>query len=712
MASDIDYVPQSKCASTLRPRSRFSAADFAAEPALTWSTDAIQPRFVAAHGERAVIMGYGKQGLEVWGYPFQILSGLQVGFRPVGTTAETDGQALLRRIDYTPSSIMRLYIGPDYVVRETLFVPRGQAGVVISYEVQGPRPLEIGVHFTPVMNLMWPGAVGGQYTRWQADLPGYVINEPEHGFTAAIASPEIVTHDDTGNPTVAAQSAVSFTMRSVRAAGGVSKASVSFLLLDPKSGDRATAMHTFQAGIDAQREAAQGHEHELQHNALSVTTPDEETNRAIAWAEIALDQAWVCNPLLGCGLVAGYGPSRDARRPQYAWFFAGDGLIATNALISAGEYTRARQELEFIIKYQQPKTGMIWHELSQSVGLIDWAKYPYMYVHVDITADYLAAVARYVSVSGDLAFAREHWQSILLAHQYLGGLMNVRDGLPHIPQDKEGSDEQARQVDDLSLSAGVLAAEEGFAQLADVSGHLDLARRAATDSEQLKGAIAAHYWNPGANFWIDGHTQNGAAIASRRKGPTTLLGEGVFSPAQRDAVLEQLASADFQADWGIREVAVSSPDYDPSSYGRGSITAPGTTQAAIAFWKEHHPASAQQIWNGVMNWNRLDSLGHLHEVFAGDFFHEQTESVPEQTWSSAGMLDAAVRGLLGLDVGGAQNEVSFTPHLPAEWDHVQVGNVRLPHEAGFALPWWATCLPSKQPSCCEEKKDFETPMWS
>ena len=53
---------------------------------------------------------------------------------------------------------------------------------------------------------------------------------------------------------------------------------------------------------------------------------------------MALDQAWVGNPKLGCGLVAGYGPSRAARRPQYAWFFAGDAMLSIQALLSAGEY--------------------------------------------------------------------------------------------------------------------------------------------------------------------------------------------------------------------------------------------------------------------------------------------------------------------------------------------------------------------------------------
>ena len=73
-------------------------------------------------------------------------------------------------------------------------------------------------------------------------------------------------------------------------------------------------------------------------STLRIETPDNAVNQQLAWAQIALDQAWVCNSVLGCGLVAGYGPSRDARRPQYAWFFAGDGLIAINALVNSWRF--------------------------------------------------------------------------------------------------------------------------------------------------------------------------------------------------------------------------------------------------------------------------------------------------------------------------------------------------------------------------------------
>lgn len=77
-------------------------------------------RFVAVHGRRSVIMGYNSQGLEVWGYPFQILTGYRIGFKPVGTATEIDARSLLRRVDYNSDSITRVYIGPDYIVHEKL----------------------------------------------------------------------------------------------------------------------------------------------------------------------------------------------------------------------------------------------------------------------------------------------------------------------------------------------------------------------------------------------------------------------------------------------------------------------------------------------------------------------------------------------------------------------------------------------------------------
>jgi hypothetical protein len=155
------------------------------------------------------------------------------------------------------------------------------------------------------------------------------------------------------------------------------------------------------------------------------------------------------------------------------------------------------------MKYQDAKTGMIWYELSQSAGLIDWKKYPYMYVHVDISFDYLNTVARYVEVSGDTTFATDHWSSIAAAYQYCQSVIRASDHPPHIPADKEGGDEQDRPDDDLSLSSSWVVATDSFAELAALTGHPRLVDAARKASELAKVAIASRYWDAEHHFWFE-----------------------------------------------------------------------------------------------------------------------------------------------------------------------------------------------------------------
>jgi glycogen debranching enzyme len=231
-----------------------------------------------------------------------------------------------------------------------------------------------------------------------------------------------------------------------------------------------------------------------------------------------------------------------------------------------------RDELEFIAKYQDKKTGMIWHELSQSAGYIDWFQYPYMFVHVDISFDYLAVLAHYVSVTGDTAFANDHWQSIDAAYNYCRSIINPSDHLPHIPVDKEGSNEQAKPNDDLGLSSAWVAATAGFAELANLTGHKQDAAEALHANQLARVAIATNYWDSTHHFWIDGHTVSGQPIFTRRSGTNSVILQNVFSTQQKEEALNQLASAQFQTDWGMRGVATNSPIFDPYSYATGSVS--------------------------------------------------------------------------------------------------------------------------------------------
>jgi len=636
--------------------------------------------FIVAPGRRAAIFGYARGGLEVWAWPLQLLADYRIDFLPRGGTTKIEGSALLQHVAVYPDRVVRRYVGADFVVRETLFVPLHAAGASIRYQVSGRGRIDIEVHFTPSLNLIWPAALGGQSTQWNPALGGYVIEEPVHGLQATIASAQIIAHDATPNRTQPIGVGLALTLRPRAVRPGILRASLAISLPAAHSADLIAANRQFLAAAAAARATSGAHYRRLLAHSLRIETPDASVNAALAWATIALDQAWVCNAALGCGEVAGYGPSRAARRAQYAWFFAGDGLTAVDAWVAAGDTARARRELEFIFKYQDQKSGMIWHELAQSANFIDWRRlYPYMFVHVDITFQFLAAVERYVRASGDEPFLRRHWPQIRAAYAYCRSLLDPATRLPRIPAGKEDIDEQNHRTDSLDLSAEWIDASAAFARLAAIVGEPALAAAAQRRNEAARAAVAALYWDPAANFWLAGHSTAGRPISGRwTSGPAGLLGEGVFGAARTQVLLDRLASAGFQTDWGSRGLAADAPTYDPNAYASGSVWAIGTAKLAEAYWRAGRPATAYQIWSSLVGWSRIDAPGHMDEVLAGDLYHPEIESVPAQTWSSAGFLQATVRGLLGLRVAARTRSVTFAPYLPPDWPgltlrHVAVG---------------------------------------
>lgn len=657
---------------------RAAVAEKTASQKLTWATDAVTQRFVAVHGRRALVMGYTQSGLEIWAYPLQLISNYQVSFVPRAATYALSGVSLLRRIEYRPEEVIRTYVGPDFVVREHLFVPLDDSGAILSYEVQGKAEIDVKIQFQPVLNLMWPAALGGQNTAWDDDVRGYVIREPLHGFSAVIASPQTTEHDVIVNRTIQTSTQKTLIIRPKMDPSGQTIARV-FVGYDPPGVAPASGVVVrLQANRERLYSEQAAHYSQLLDEAMQIETPDDDVNRALAWSIVALDQAWVCNATLGCGEVAGYGPSRGERRPQYAWFFAGDGLVATEALIAAGEFNRARGELAFIAKYQDKKSGMIWHEISQSVDIDDWKhSYSYMFVHVDTSFEYLSVFADYLRASGDETFLKQQWSVIQAAYTYCQSVLDTSTGLPQIPAGREGPNEQDQMRDDIALSSSWVSAAEGYAQMAQHIGETQQATKATQAADKARRSIAALDWDPVHHYWLQGHTASGEPIYSQRSRPTAILQQHVFPEEQNQQVLDELASPDFQTDWGVRNLSAASSEFDPNSYSRGSVSALGTLSVALAFWNEHRSVNAQQIWSGLLSWNTLDSEGHIHEVAAGDFYHPEIESVPEQTWSSAGFYSATVRGLMGLQIDAAQHHLALAPHLPPGWQYLKINRLRV-----------------------------------
>ncbi|HKU27853.1 MAG TPA: hypothetical protein VJQ54_20445, partial [Candidatus Sulfotelmatobacter sp.] len=614
--------------------------------------------------------------MEVWTGALQIASNLHVEFRRSGDETAIEGIKIVSRIDVDPSHLSRTYTGPDFSVEEQIWVPIEQPAALFRYEIRSRRPVQVILKFTPSLNLMWPAAIGGQEMRWDPAQSGYLLSEPSHSVAAAVLVPGSPGHDEPLN--------------SARPLPSGDELSVA---LDPKSPQVLIArlqpsQQKSEAGLDmdaAQKllqstdwqKASVQHTAEVFSSGIRIETPDADVNRALDWAAIALDEAWFCNEQLGCAYVGGYGPSRRGRRPQYAWYFAGDGMISMHAALARGDLDRARDELRFIAKYQDAQTGMIWHELSQSAPYLDWrGKYPYMFVHADVTYPYISSVADYVRRSDDRHTLHELWPSVQKAFGY-GRSLIAEDGLPRIPTGKLGGNEQESHSDEIDLSASWVKACADYAHLAELMDDSQAAQSAHEQAEKARSSFTGRYWDAQQNLPIQAYSRSGKPEPERGIGAIGALNEQLFSPAQGDRVLDTIASWRFQSDWGTRNFAIGDPAYDPTAYAHGSVWALASSEVAEGYWSEHRPDIAWGIWRKLVPWSTLDSPGHMHEVLEGDLYQPQEESVPEQTWSSASFLSSVLQGLFGLDINAENKTVTLAPHLPPEWDHATLTGLKI-----------------------------------
>src|SRR5439155_11410401 len=125
------------------------------------------------------------------------------------------------------------------------------------------------------------------------------------------------------------------------------------------------------ASADSAYRDAAAHYRRVREELTSVETPDDRIDRAFEWSKVALDKGFVCNPQLGCGLVAGLGPSGTTERPGFGWFFGGDAFINSWAMTAYGDFDTVRQALDFL-RARQRSDGKMPHEISQGAAYIRW----------------------------------------------------------------------------------------------------------------------------------------------------------------------------------------------------------------------------------------------------------------------------------------------------------------------------------------------------
>jgi glycogen debranching enzyme len=630
--------------------------------------------FLSSVGTRAAVFGNEQGNLEVWVYPLKILRDFHLRFHIDGETIPAE--TLARTLIVHPESTTIVYTGDTFSVHETLFVPVHESGAVIAFEVETTEPLEIEAIFKRDFQLEWPAAIGGVSEDWDPTLRAFLFADGSEKFHALVGAPSGVKASEEYSSNY------------------FSSHQDSILLGSTKKGND-TKLIVIAAGVEGRTPLASLYHHLsndyaqlLQDSAayyrdyldrtISLKLPDSQIETAYDWARVSMLQGFVQNPFLGEGLVAGFNKSGDNDRPGFAWFFGRDAEWTSLALDAVGDFSTARQALEFVSKYQRTD-GKMPHEISQSANFMDWFKTPYAYASADATPLFIIAVDDYVTHSGDIGFAQQKWDNLWRAYEFLrstydaqGLAQNSGVGTGWI----EGGPLYPVRIEIYQASLGVEAAR-ALSHLAHLLGKEDVSQNLDRIFERQEPVLDKTFWSPENKIYayaLDAHN-------NRLEVPSVLATVPMWfkqlNEDQARSMIEQLAGPDQQTDWGMRILSSRDQNYNPSGYHFGTVWPLFTGWASVGEYRYHRalPAYSNLRANALLALN--GSLGHVAEVLSGNYFQTLATGSPQQIWSAAMVVNPLLSGLLGLQVDATGCQLNFAPHIPADWNLFSVNNVRL-----------------------------------
>lgn len=658
--------------------------------AMTLTRAARNWQFLDAVGPQAGLFGREDGSFETWIYPLKIFRDFHLKFR-LGDEV-LSGEAIPRTLTVRPESVSLRYIYDSFTACVTWFVPIKERAAIVTIEVNSFAPVAVEASFVPDVAWMWPAGMGDGYSQWDAKLNAVRFGSDRHAFFA------IAGAAGASAPTTAYSANYSFGSTDVIAFGPPVKGNATYRFVMAASFEdqkQAEDLYHKLLAADAAlvNEARDYYTHYLD-STVKLSLPDRKLQLAYDWSRISTLQGLVDQPFAGNGLVAGFNISSGSHRPGFSWYFGRDSMWTALALNSIGDFQTTRTALEFLQLYQRPD-GRIPHEIAQTVKLVDWWKdFPYGTASADGTPLYLIGFADYVRASGDVAFARDHWDSLWHAYQFLkstygpnGLSQNLHighgwiEGGPLRPQPGEQYQTNGAPVVPISgelYQAGVgIAGVESLANLARVVGKTDVAPTLEQEAAGQRKTMENQFWSPDKKSY-------GYALdtAGRRIDRTSVLGTvpmwfGQLDQHNSDLFLNTIAAPDHQADWGMRIISQQDPMYSPVGYHFGSVWPLFTGWASVAGYRYHRPlygyanlmANAQLAHDG--------SPGRVTEVLSGDFYTQLSTSTPHQIWSSAMVISPLLRGLMGLEVNALKSSVVLAPHVPRDWNDFAIHNVRV-----------------------------------
>ncbi len=659
-------------ASSLLAQEKFGNCNTSGGP-LTLVRTAENWQFLDAVGPHSGLLGREDGTFEAWIYPLKLLRDFHLAFR-VGDRVIA-ASSLPRKIIARPESTSILYAGESFAVCETWFAPLHETGALVTIQLESYEPISVEAAFEPDAAWMWPAGLGAGYSEWNEGLHAFRFGEEQHRFYAVAGSPQATAVTSAYSNNYASSPFDGFQF------GPPVKGNATYVFAMAASFEGAKQAEALYQKLLTQssqleEEARQYYQHYLE-SMVSLTLPDHGLQMAYDWSRISIVQGLVDDPFAGKGLIAGYNISGPTHRPGFSWFFGRDSMWTALALDSVGDFQTTRTALEFLAKYQRGD-GKIPHEIPQSVSLVpDWFKaYPYPWASADSSSLYIIAFDDYVRGSGDAAFAKEKWDSLWRAYQFVHATFGA-NGLPRNEGVGTGWIEGGPllPVSTELYQAGVVDASlQALADLARVLKRPE-ADALAQEDTALRNKMEALFWSPENNFYGYAIDVNGKLLEKPSVLGTVPMWFGLLDQRRSQAYLDVLAAPDEQADWGMRIISEKDAVYGPSGYHFGSVWPLFTGWASVAEYRYHRalPGYANLRANAELP---LDgSPGRATEVLSGRYYTPLATASSHQIWSSAMIVSPILRGMMGLSVDVLNSTVRLQPHVPADWSDFAIQNV-------------------------------------
>lgn len=641
-------------------------------------------------GPRGAILGQQDGSFEAWIFPWKIFSNLRISAVMENYPVPIDVNQQAAAIEVRPDHTTITFSHANFTLREVVFAPHNApdgAGVLAFFQIEAVRPMTITFQFTPEMKRMWP-ASSDDYTSagWvKAPAGGFYtlqLSFPDHAAAVEMpgAEPGILPPYQERAKTYPAQFVLHF--------DPARDANKLFPLLlttaDTVADSSNAALAGRLAGLGRVFQSLYEETGTYYKNFLSehvtIETPDKQFDDEFQWAEVSIDQLKVQTTPSHqeTALVAGIDGSGDSARPGFGWYFGRDSLWTLYAVNAYGDFQLTRDQLEFLMRRQSAQ-GQIIHEWSQTAGIVDWKRLPYEFASSDATPLLLMAANDYLQISGDVAFLKMHWDSLVKAWEFERSHDSDGDG---IYENSAGSGwveswPPGMPHQEIYLAALDQQASTAFAKMAKATGNSQLAEDAKKRAAHIAQQLEKEYFLPDTNFYAFSRNADGTLDTSPTIYPAVAAWDGTFNLSRSGGMLNRWASQEFSTDWGTRDLSPSVSFYDPISYHQGSVWPLFTGWVSLSEYRNGRSLAgyAHLMQNADLTW--AQNLGAVTELLSGEFFRWLGRSTSHQLWSSAMVVTPAVRGMFGLEWNAPENTLTVTPNLPAQWNEAKILRVPL-----------------------------------